>query len=691
MSGSNANPPNAGQAQGGGSPLPNTSGGVNPLCQGAYYPQLAAGSPRDEALSIIYRLLAAAGDRRPESINISPEASSVLSQAIASPEPLPEYGPENFRGPRVSILGLDVAVEGCPRTVERLFTLSFPNTSFFQGGPLIKWISYVLGVLPTDIEFNDGACTANWYDGFYFSVKTDSRVARHETLPNGTTATFYEGGSTGLLEEFVTADGPPLTSFSMAHACYEVSGRPYWDKPQERVPRTRAHLYTATHSLRGGLDTALSGQSGRKSNSDDVKLTKAQKRANRKLAADLGSQGAGALARLMGMPEPVVQVARRVGAMGGSAAARLTGLGPVTVHNYKRQGLRANSIVSGKMSASATYGGGVERVRGREMVTVLKSNAATGTAPVIYEFPIQPGLQQFAQSLALTAMRFGEYCIEGLVFEFVSEVGESSTSGVIGAATVGYKADANKDAPTDVDSMSILDDVMDFRLSESAGYAVECDPKRRLRQCLAVRTGAVTSGSLMDYDFGSLVVALTPGAASADVELFKLYVSYDVVFYKQQMATVRPGSYRVVRTSVSSSAPLGTVGVGIGTGMLASVSYNTAGTILYFMGVKPGTVVRGKCIWYGTSATSWTAGTAAFNDATGVTTYNNGAASTYNVPLSTETCSKSTLVFCAKVTAASNKTATLTLSGYTLPGASQPFMDVELDSLGYNLVVGKSL
>lgn len=650
----------------------------------------------NEVLDVLRQLAAAVGGSEPLALDISPEASALMAEAIQERDHV-AYSEEVFAGDRLRLLGLDVTVQGRSSNVESMFVREFGSRATgFNGGPLIKWITYVLGVFPAEMYFVGGKCVASWQGEFEINVETEARFKTAETLPNGTQACFYEGGATGHYRERVTIGGPEISSFQLGHAHYDVARRPYYNDPDndEPVPRTRLELYRRTHSLRGGLDAALNGACGQKTNEDDVKLTKAQKRENRKIAAEMGKQGLTTVARLLGAPQPIVNLAGKIGQVGGAGAARLLGMGLVEVqkHNYGRSNLRKNSIIKGKMTPNATYGDGMERVRGREQIALLKSNATTGTNPIIFEFPIQPGLQRFARSLALSAMRYGEYCMEGMVFEFITETGDSPSTGVVGAVTVGYKANANIAAPTDVDALQMLDDVMDFKLSESAGYAVECDPDARLRKCLAIRTGAITSGSLMDYDMGSLVVAITPGSAPADVELMKVYITYDVVFIKKQLTTIRPGKFRSRRATIASSTPLGTTSsLLLADGNLADAYVAAAGTTLYFMNVSTGSVVRGKILWYATSATAYTAGTAAFTDATGIAVYNNEAASSYHFPLSGETCSKVCLTFTAKITAGSNKTATLALSGYTLPGASVSFVEFEMDSEGFNLVQGTSL
>lgn len=552
-------------------------------------------------------------------------------------------------------------------------------------------VATLLGHRPSAVEINDcGRGIQAWWTG-EFDIKLCSR----------------DGGVTNSYLERVR-DREVRSSLSLATTM---------EQAMPLSGYTRLALVRGPHVLRDGLDTGLTApMGGRKSFKDDVPamvklanrlgtlkvdddidraLTKEEKKAvKRAVVKSMGAAGRKA-ANYMGVPQ-LARPAERAMQYGGALASRLLGLGIVysDSHRHNFSSVKVNSIIKGNPGPNASYGPSNTMYTGREKVATIDSNALTATSYYIYSFPIQPGLQYYYRSTGLVAAAFSEWCPMGIVFEYVSAFGPLS-QGLEGTVTMGVLTNPNMSVPSTPDGMQVLDGLMEFKLDQNALYAVECDPKSRLRQCYGTRSGTLTSGTLTDYDHGTLVVCVeTPGLTDPgqrDAMLGKLYVSWKCQFLKRYTNPIRPGSARIVRTGVASSTPLGTTGaLSICSGSLSGLTVNSSGNTLYFSGVPEGTTLKVWILWYQTSATSWTAPTPTLTNGTNNTVFNNSSSGSYYFPLSGETASKYAYASCPTISCKFNQTATLALGSATF-GGTIPFVEIHADAIGYGLNVGTSL
>lgn len=483
---------------------------------------------------------------------------------------------------------------------------------------------------------------------------------------------------------------------------------PHRRKPSFAIVRAGFEANTRkrlTRGTRGGLDSALNGANGEVTGKDDVKikgqqqpkkktkgLRKTEKAALKNMAITYGGKAASAAATMLGVPA-LAAPARQLGEIGGAWASRLAGWGMTSVkdlqkHNYKT--VKKNAILNGNMSSNATFGGDVMRVTMREKVCNVYTHALSAGSAVIYAFPIQPAYSNLYRKSASLALNFAEWCPMGIVFEFISSMGDYSATGPIGSVTMGFQFNPNAPAPTSSESMENLDMVMNFKLTDNAGYAIECAPDGRTRPCYYTRIANASSGlSAVDYDYGTMYLCVeAPSTIAVSTLLGKLYVTWDIKYLKSTLTTYRPGYHRFVRNGISNTLPFGTTtltDVGYG----SCTNFTLSGTQLQFIGAAEQTSYSVELNYYGSSATI-TAPTPTLTNLTGLTMIANSTASVYQFPADGVASVRFAYRFAVTVNCGLNATAILQLgTSGSLPAS--PTMDIIIQSLGSSLVVGSNI
>jgi hypothetical protein len=254
--------------------------------------------------------------------------------------------------------------------------------------------------------------------------------------------------------------------------------------------------------------------------------------------SNLAALAGGALGGLFGQPA--------LGATVGRLGSKFLGFG-----DYE---LQTNSLIPSVGSAEAgapipffskTGKRGI-RVTEREYLGDVFSgplvNGASAFTTTAYAInPAQSGAFPW---LAAIAAEFEQWEPLGMVFEFRSTSSEfNGSSQALGTVILG----------TDYDPMAplapnkIILENMDYsdscKASNNLMHGIECAPLERGDRLLLCRPGPITAlgDSLRFYDLGNFQVA-TVGCSTANTNLGELWVSYDIAFYKKQIATVVTGN-----------------------------------------------------------------------------------------------------------------------------------------------------
>lgn len=468
---------------------------------------------------------------------------------------------------------------------------------------------------------------------------------------------------------------------------------------------------------RGGLDSALNGANGEVTGKDDVKI-RGSKSAAGPRPVQKGKQAIGsskALARKIAKAArgAVLDVAGQAGSMGSAylgappsvqryadkmtrgmvdSIMRAIGWGDYTISSHNFQKINSNALVKGAGNGNIDFGTDSTRIKTREKVCGLYSNALSAGSPVFYAFTIQPADATLFRKMSQTAVTYAMYRIRGLIFTFISQEGVATT-GSLGEITWGLSYNPDSPAPTTLEGMENLDMVFRSTLTDNCAYGVECKIGTRSRDVQFVRRPGITASSAADYDFATLYVCINPGATIATNQLIgTLYAAMDVEFYKLQATNTRSGYFRVTRSGVSASAPFGTTTIAIvKSGVCNNFTMGGAGTSAILTRAPEGTSYRARILWTGGTSATLAYPVPTVTNASNLAICSAGTSPYGYYPSSGSASTTAIMEFGFTVTTGFNANAVLNLTtGSTIP-ATGATCELHIESLGTDVSVGTNI
>jgi len=261
-----------------------------------------------------------------------------------------------------------------------------------------------------------------------------------------------------------------------------------------------------------------------------------------------------------------------LGAAAGEGLAKLFGHGDYT--------LKANSLVHGvngptvpKFAGNGKRG---TRITEREFITDVFSGALSAGASAFTNttYRINPTDSNVFPWLAAIASQFDQWDPHGIVFEFISTSSTfNGTSQALGTVVMATDYDVTDTAYASKQQMENADFSCSSKPSESLLHGIECEPTERPTKVLYTSSPA----NPLFADLGNFQLA-TAGCSTAGARLGELWVSYDITFYKKQVASpaVTLPFYSAPGTAFAGSAyfgsPVGATSLGI-TVASAAASY----------------------------------------------------------------------------------------------------------------------
>lgn len=225
-----------------------------------------------------------------------------------------------------------------------------------------------------------------------------------------------------------------------------------------------------------------------------------------------------------------------LGEAAGKGLASLFGMGDYTV--------TSNSLMQmGKLSANevpqfSKDGKRGIRVTEREYIGDVYSGGTLvsgSTSFSINNFTLNPGDKRTFPWLHHVARGFEQWEPLGIVFEFVSTSSEfngvSQALGTVIMATDYDTADPIYATKIEMENAGYANST---KPSHTAMHGIECEPSERATRLL--HCGVPNPGEEKFYDLGRFSIA-TQGCSAVNQNLGELWISYDLVFYKKQLAT----------------------------------------------------------------------------------------------------------------------------------------------------------
>jgi hypothetical protein len=174
------------------------------------------------------------------------------------------------------------------------------------------------------------------------------------------------------------------------------------------------------------------------------------------------------------------------------------------------------------------------RISHREYLCDVITSGTANVFSTMTSYPLNPGIATTFPWLAAVAAQFQEYTFHGLAFEFVSTSADaiaSSTNTALGTVMMGTRY--NPGFPAFLSKAEMLNEEYstDCKPSESMVHLIECDPKENPYNIQYIRSTNNYSGSLQNYDLGTMYVA-TSGFQGTNVVIGELWVTYDVELRK---------------------------------------------------------------------------------------------------------------------------------------------------------------
>lgn len=205
--------------------------------------------------------------------------------------------------------------------------------------------------------------------------------------------------------------------------------------------------------------------------------------------------------------------------------------------------IKSNSLMIGGEGAGASTAtmsfGETERtirVKHREYIGDVIT-AGTANTLIIQKYSINPGLQQVCPWLCTIAQNYQCWKPEGMIFQFVSTSSEfsSATTNALGTIFIACDYNVNDNAPQDKGEILQMAYSAQGKITDDMVHGIECATGDASILNYYVRSGPVNStDSLKFYDIGNLYVATT-GVNGTNVNIGSLYITYDIVFRKEQL------------------------------------------------------------------------------------------------------------------------------------------------------------
>jgi hypothetical protein len=239
------------------------------------------------------------------------------------------------------------------------------------------------------------------------------------------------------------------------------------------------------------------------------------------------------------------ELGSKLGGMAETSLGRLFGFGDYAI---SQNSLMKAAISSDVMSSAnivpqfGTHGRGV-RLQEREYIGDIVSGALVNGSSTFtnVSFTINPLNQQTFPWLATFAANFEEWEPHGIVFEFKSTSSEyNGTSQALGTVIMATDYDVYDTQYNSKIEMETADYSNSTKSSCTAMHGIECDPTERATKLLYVGSGQPDQrlNSLGNFQLATI------GCSTANVTLGELWVSYDITFYKKQLAyTSQMASY----------------------------------------------------------------------------------------------------------------------------------------------------
>jgi len=264
------------------------------------------------------------------------------------------------------------------------------------------------------------------------------------------------------------------------------------------------------------------------------------KQVGRKLAAG-GMRGVGrAIGNTFG--------AGNIGHAAGAALSKFVGFGPYGMPwTVSRNSVMHSDSGVPEMASTRDRGFNVKHTEFLGFVT-------SSTSFNMSVYPLQVGNSTTFPWLCKIAANFSEYRINGAVVAFRSSLTSAvATFSSLGNLSIAADMNAAASPPPSFVAMEQLKYCMAVKPSENGNAPIECDPALHRTQYF-VRAGAVPPGaSVNDFDHCNVFVATT-GMPSNNVQLGRLYITYDIDLMEPKLLDVSHAQELAVCNAVTNSA-----------------------------------------------------------------------------------------------------------------------------------------
>nr|WRQ64815.1 structural protein [Sobelivirales sp.] len=241
------------------------------------------------------------------------------------------------------------------------------------------------------------------------------------------------------------------------------------------------------------------------------------------------------LGSLVGFPE----MGKRV----GGAIGRLFGKGDYEVKVNSLMG--SYGMNSGGPPPPLTFRDGKRGTRfvEREMVALVYSGALSGSSSVFTNtsYAINPGNAALFPWLSTMARKFDQWEPNGIVLEFESTSSTfNGNTQALGTVVLATEYDAYDQPYASMIEMANSDYSTSCKSSDTAVHGIECDEKQRPTPVLyCLKPNQAPDGDLRMSNLGNFQIA-TEGISAAGIQLGKLWITYDITFYKKQISQGDP-------------------------------------------------------------------------------------------------------------------------------------------------------
>lgn len=292
--------------------------------------------------------------------------------------------------------------------------------------------------------------------------------------------------------------------------------------------------------------------------------------------------------------------------MGGTVAAKLSRLighgdydvGPMPVHNSLLKKAVANMSFGNDLTTQY-------RIRRREFVKTITADATDFSVDTL---TCQPGLTEPFPYLSNIARCFSKYSMEGLVYEYISNVSGYSSVPSMGSIIMTFDPNQSSDPPSNKIAMENMAGAVSCRPDRDMVYGVECAKHLTPFKQYFVRTGSTPYQTNVAEDFGTMIVASSGLPASVytkGTKLGELWVTYDIIFDVPRLPTLEVGFLNYYGSGISATTLLGSVQSWNSGGILFDATVGGANRqSIQLANVPPGSVVVISATWRDSAATN---------------------------------------------------------------------------------------